>query len=37
MNVKNVWQNDLAAKVLKPIGTYEKVKTAADAEFGKKL
>lgn len=32
---KDVWQNDLAAKVLKPIGTYEKVKAAAEAEFVK--
>jgi serine/threonine-protein kinase len=34
---KDVWQNDLAAKVLKPIGTYEKVKTLAETEFGKLL
>lgn len=34
---KDVWQNDLAAKVLKPIGTYEKVKGAAAAEFTKLL
>jgi serine/threonine-protein kinase len=32
-NCTDVWQNDLAAKVLKPIGTYEKVKVAADGEF----
>lgn len=32
---KDVWENDLAAKVLKPIGTYEKVKTAAEGEFQK--
>jgi serine/threonine protein kinase len=29
------WENDLAVKVLKPIGTYEKVRDAADAEFRK--
>lgn len=34
---KDVWDNDLAAKVLKPIGTYEKVKAAAEAEFIKLL
>ncbi|MDO9532798.1 MAG: protein kinase [Deltaproteobacteria bacterium] len=34
---KDVWQNDLAAKVLKPIGTYEKVRAAAEAEFHKLL
>jgi eukaryotic-like serine/threonine-protein kinase len=34
---KDDWENDLAAKVLKPIGTYEKVKTAAEAEFVKLL
>jgi serine/threonine-protein kinase len=34
---KDVWQNDLAAKVLKPIGSYEKVRTAAEAEFFKLL
>jgi len=34
---RDVWDNDLAAKVLKPIGTYEKVKAAALAEFGKLL
>lgn len=34
---KDVWENDLAAKVLKPIGTYEKVKAAAEAEFVKLL
>ena len=33
----DIWQNTLAAKVLKPIGTYEKVKTAAAAEFIKLL
>lgn len=32
---KDVWENDLAVKVLKPIGTYEKVKAAAQAEFAK--
>ncbi|MDD2759594.1 MAG: protein kinase family protein [Methylomonas sp.] len=34
---KDVWDNDLAAKVLKPIGSYEKVKAAAEAEFIKLL
>lgn len=34
---KDVWENDLAVKVLKPIGTYEKVKNAASAEFIKLL
>lgn len=34
---KDVWENDLAVKVLKPIGTYEKVKAAAEAEFIKLL
>lgn len=33
----DVWNNELAAKVLKPIGTYEKVKGAAEAEFIKLL
>lgn len=33
----DVWNNDLAAKVLKPFGSYEKVKTAAEAEFVKLL
>jgi serine/threonine-protein kinase len=32
---RDVWQNDLAAKVLKPIGSYESVREAAVAEFGK--
>jgi len=31
----DVWNNDLAAKVLKPIGTYEKVRSAAEAELQK--
>lgn len=31
----DVWNNDLAAKVLKPIGTYEKVAASALAEFQK--
>jgi eukaryotic-like serine/threonine-protein kinase len=32
----DVWGNDLAAKVLKPTGgTYQEVRTAAEAEFGK--
>jgi serine/threonine-protein kinase len=34
---RDAWENDLAAKVLKPLGTYEKVKAAAQAEFGKLL
>lgn len=29
----DIWENDLAAKVLKPIGTYEKVKASATEEF----
>jgi len=32
---KDVWENDLAAKILKPRGTYEKVKESAVAEFAK--
>jgi len=31
------WNNDLAAKVLKPTNTYDSVKAAAEAEFGKLL
>lgn len=31
----DVWGNDLAAKVLKPIGTYDRVKASAEAELGK--
>lgn len=34
---KDVWENDLAAKVLKPTGTYEKVRANAEAEFIKLL
>jgi eukaryotic-like serine/threonine-protein kinase len=34
---KDVWENDLAAKVLKPIGSYDKVRAAAEAEFIKLL
>ena len=35
---KDVWENDLAAKVLKPIGSNdEKVKAMAEAEFVKLL
>lgn len=30
---KDIWENDLAAKVLKPIGTYEKVKASATEEL----
>src|SRR5437899_13018912 len=29
----DVWNNDLAAKVLKPVASYEKVKGEAEAEF----
>lgn len=32
---KDIWENDLAAKVLKPTGTYEKVRASAEAEFVK--
>ncbi len=32
---KDGWNNDLAVKVLKPLGTYERVQAAATAEFGK--
>jgi serine/threonine-protein kinase len=32
---KDVWNNDLAMKVLKPIGSYEKVKGSATSEFNK--
>lgn len=31
----DVWNNDLAAKVLKPTGTYERVRSAAEAELEK--
>lgn len=31
----DVWNNNLAVKVLKPLGPYEKVKAAAEAELGK--
>jgi len=34
---KDVWENDLAAKVLKPIGTYENVRASAEAELLKLL
>lgn len=30
---KDIWGNDLAAKVLKPISTYEKVRTSAQGEL----
>ena len=33
----DVWGNELAAKVLKPTGTYEKVRSSATAELGKLL
>ena len=32
---QDVWRNDLAAKVLKPLGTYEHVRANAVAEFEK--
>jgi len=32
---KDTWNNELACKVLKPIKTYEEVKSAAEAEFKK--
>jgi eukaryotic-like serine/threonine-protein kinase len=31
----DVWQNELAVKVLKPLGTYEEVKAAAESELAK--
>jgi serine/threonine-protein kinase len=31
----DIWNNDLAAKVLKPIGTYDSVKASAEAELAK--
>lgn len=34
---KDVWDNDLAAKVLKPIGTYETVRAAAEGEIQRLL
>lgn len=34
---QDVWNNDLAAKVLKPIGTYDTVKVSAEAEIAKLL
>jgi eukaryotic-like serine/threonine-protein kinase len=34
---KDVWENDLAVKVLKPIETYEKIKELAEGEFIKLL
>lgn len=34
---RDVWNNDLAAKVLKPTNTYEAVKAAAEAEITKLL
>ena len=33
----DIWRNELAVKVLKPIDTYEKVQNAATSEFGKLL
>jgi serine/threonine protein kinase len=32
---EDIWGNGLAAKVLKPVGTYEKVRASAEAEFQK--
>jgi len=32
---EDVWQNSLAAKILKPRGTYEQIKAAASQEFSK--
>lgn len=34
---KDVWKNDLAVKVLKPLGSYEKVKASAESEIQKLL
>lgn len=34
---KDVWENELAVKVLKPNDTYEKIKNDAELEFGKLL
>src|SRR6266545_4283421 len=34
---QDTWDNHLAAKVFKPLGTYEKVRAAAEAEFRKLL
>ncbi len=34
---EDVWGNSLAAKVLKPVGTYEKVRASATAEFQRLL
>ncbi len=34
---QDVWKNDLAAKVLKPTGSYEQIRTAAQTEFIKLL
>ena len=31
----DVWGNELAVKILKPLGTYERVKASAEAEFAK--
>ena len=33
----DVWQSELAVKVLKPLGPYERVKASAEAEIGKLL
>jgi eukaryotic-like serine/threonine-protein kinase len=33
----DVWGNELAAKVMKPVGSYEKVKASTEAEFRKLL
>lgn len=34
---QDIWQNNLAVKVLKPLGTYEKVRASAESEFLKLL
>jgi serine/threonine-protein kinase len=34
---RDVWDNELAAKVFKPLGTYDRVREAAEAELGKLL
>lgn len=34
---RDVWNNDLAAKILKPVDTYDSVKASAEAEFHKLL
>jgi serine/threonine-protein kinase len=36
-NCVDVWNNNLAAKVMKPVGPYEKIKQSAEAELNKLL